>query len=373
MKICIVSPYWKNTIGGVTTVVLNLAREFQLLGYQVVVMTSEDDDSESYPVHRFSNWCDLLLHLLKERPNVIHVHGHGSLLPGVVLFKALVRDVRVVFTFHTQPHRSHEVSILGWLSATLRNLVLRLLLHHVDRVTCVSRSLADNLGRYKGIVPRHLFVVPNGISSCFLKRCIDTGDDLCISDSKEQSWFPRVLMVGVMNWNSKAAGMAVLIEAMTLVRREYPNTHLVLVGDGAYRKELERCADEMDVAEITEFAGECDDPIPYYKQCDIYAHISFNEAQGVAILEAMACELPVVGANCGGIPETVKTGVTGLLVPPTAPDVAEAICRLAADEALREKMGINGRKAVINGFTWTQICLRYLQVFGEPTSDDNAY
>ena len=77
------------------------------------------------------------------------------------------------------------------------------------------------------------------------------------------------------------------------------------------------------------------------------------EAFGVAALEAQACGLPVVASNVGGLPEVVRDGETGLLVPPEAPQaLAAALMTLIQDPQLRADMGRNGREWVLERYEW---------------------
>src|SRR2546421_8942916 len=80
------------------------------------------------------------------------------------------------------------------------------------------------------------------------------------------------------------------------------------------------------------------------------------EGFGIALVEASACGRPVVAGNSGGIPDAVRDGETGFLVPPEEPAAfADAICRLLADPAAANRMGQNGRRAVETYFNWDRV------------------
>jgi len=77
----------------------------------------------------------------------------------------------------------------------------------------------------------------------------------------------------------------------------------------------------------------------------VYAALSRRESFGVAVAEASACAIPVVATRVGGLPEVVRDGVTGILVPPEDPRAAaDAIARLLADSEVRSAMGVAGRE-----------------------------
>jgi glycosyltransferase involved in cell wall biosynthesis len=148
--------------------------------------------------------------------------------------------------------------------------------------------------------------------------------------------------------------------------------HLLLVGDGPHRASLERRAAELGLSDRVSFAG----PQPhaelprYYAIADAFVIPSTDhETFSIAACEAMSCQRPVVGTRVGGLPEVVRDGETGFLVPPgDAPALAERINTLLGDRALRERMGAAGREWTLQMFTWDRVIARmiacYEQVLG---------
>jgi glycosyltransferase involved in cell wall biosynthesis len=96
----------------------------------------------------------------------------------------------------------------------------------------------------------------------------------------------------------------------------------------------------------------------------VYANTSVTEGVSVTLLEAMAAGLPVVATRVGGTPEVVVAEETGLLVPAREPAlVADSVSRLAADSALRSRLGQAGRERLSRKFTLEQMVGRYLGVY----------
>ena len=129
------------------------------------------------------------------------------------------------------------------------------------------------------------------------------------------------------------------------------DVELVLVGDGPSRETLERVA--SDLGARVQFAGAVgqDRIVELYRSADVFCLPSFAEGVPVVLMEAMACELPVVTTRIMGIPELVEDGRTGLLVAPGRADaLAEALGRLAADAGLRESLGRAGRDKVVREY-----------------------
>lgn len=132
---------------------------------------------------------------------------------------------------------------------------------------------------------------------------------------------------------------------------------LLIVGDGPQRAELEALARELGIAPRTEFAGavaHADVPA-WLNRLDIYAAPSRldSESFGVAVIEASACARPVVVSDVGGLPEVVRDGETGLIVPRNdVPALQAALKRLVLDAGLRERLGRAGRAHVQRAYEW---------------------
>lgn len=132
---------------------------------------------------------------------------------------------------------------------------------------------------------------------------------------------------------------------------------LIVAGEGPDRTLLERRCGERAV-----FLG----AVPYeqipalYHEMDVLVVPSHTEGLPRVVLEAQATGTPVVATNVGGIPEVVSDGETGLLCEPHRPDLlATAIDRLADDPRERERLGSNGRDAVVATYTWEAVYDRY--------------
>lgn len=131
--------------------------------------------------------------------------------------------------------------------------------------------------------------------------------------------------------------------------------HLRIVGDGPDRDHLERLVAEHEIADITEFVGAVsNEKVPAeLEQIDIYCALSRSESFGVSVLEASACNVPVIVSSIGGLPEVIKDGETGYLVDrENKPQIIERLYELASNPKLRSEMGENGREFVENNYNW---------------------
>jgi glycosyltransferase involved in cell wall biosynthesis len=151
-------------------------------------------------------------------------------------------------------------------------------------------------------------------------------------------------------------GPGELIQAMAIVRKEQPETTLLVVGhdpspDGSYRRELVSLTEDLDLADCVVLTGRRSDVPRLMAAADVFAMPSLEEPFGLVYLEAMAMQLPVVALETGGTPEVVD-GLSGLLCPPGDRDALAAnIVELLSDPDRRARMGEHGRRQVDEWFT----------------------
>jgi glycosyltransferase involved in cell wall biosynthesis len=122
------------------------------------------------------------------------------------------------------------------------------------------------------------------------------------------------------------------------------------VGDGPERQALEGEIAERRLTGAVRLAGSCnpDRVIDFYARTDAFALASFAEGVPVVLMEAMAMEIPCVATWIAGVPELIRDGVDGLLVPPAdAEALAAALERLMDDPALRARLGESARRRVL--------------------------
>lgn len=159
-------------------------------------------------------------------------------------------------------------------------------------------------------------------------------------------------------------GIDTVIEALPAIVRAAPDVGYLIAGRGPDRCRLEKLARQRQVADRVRFLDavpEADLPA-LYNLAAVYVAASRRagalgvEGFGIAIVEAAACGVPVVAGDAGGVPDAVRDGETGVLVPPgDAAAFAAAIGRLLADGELRGRLGQNGRRAVETYYNWDRV------------------
>ncbi|MDP2633073.1 MAG: glycosyltransferase family 4 protein [Candidatus Curtissbacteria bacterium] len=163
---------------------------------------------------------------------------------------------------------------------------------------------------------------------------------------------PVVVFAGKL---TKYKGVEYLIAAARKIHGE-----VIILGDGPERERLEQKAKDMKLVNV-HFVGHLGAGIaklvPYYSRADVFVAPSvWDEPLGLVILEAMACQTPVVVTRKGGIPLAVKDGFNGFFVRPrNSSEIVEKVNRLLDNPSLRLKMGQNARKSVEIKFSWETI------------------
>lgn len=148
-------------------------------------------------------------------------------------------------------------------------------------------------------------------------------------------------------------GLHVVLEALAGLPT---HVHHLVIGDGPERAELEAMTRRLGVSDRVHFAGRvAHAELPYWLACgDVFVQPSIGEeAFGISVVEAMACGLPVLASDNGGMRETVVSGETGWLLPPG--DVAawrETLDKLVVDAEQRRTFGAASRRRAVDHFTW---------------------
>ena len=304
-------------------------RKLQREGIRTIVV-EEPDDALAVGV--------VAAHLARLAPDVVHNHMYRAEVVGtkaaVAVAAAGFPRPYVVSTVHSSRVRSGE-----------DREELKRLTPCMDRLIAVSRAIVDKI-EHEGRSGAKVSLIYNGVD---LERY--DHQEPCCTLREEYGMEPGCQIVGVVARLETEKGHATLLEAWPLVLRSVPSAHLLVVGEGSLRSQLEAQAAALRVAHRVVFTGRRDDIPAVTAALDVAVLPSYREAQGLTVLEAMALSRPVVASNVGGIPEMIEDGVSGLLVPPhDAPALAAAIVRLLTDHSLADMIARAGHNVVRDRF-----------------------
>lgn len=161
-------------------------------------------------------------------------------------------------------------------------------------------------------------------------------------------------------------GQEWLIRALAEVRKDFPQTRLLLAGDGPCRKELQRLAEELHLKDAVIFAGFVKDVESVYAALDVFLLPSFFEALNNSLLAAMAYEIPSIAFSRGALAEIIEDSKSGLFV--SGPDVEEirrAIQRILRDQSFARMLGAAARVRVTENFTAEHMVEGTLKIYEE--------
>lgn len=166
---------------------------------------------------------------------------------------------------------------------------------------------------------------------------------------------PEEVVFGCVARLSEEKAHRDLLDAYAVVRRSYPMSRLVLVGDGPLRAEIENRARTLGIAPFVHFAGQQNNVREWLNLFDVFVLASTRESLPRAAREAMACGLPVIATRVGATREAVSDGHNGILVPPGHPDsLARAMIHMLYDPVLMPEMGHASRQMIEERFSQTR-------------------
>ncbi len=221
-------------------------------------------------------------------------------------------------------------------------------------------------------------------SSATMNSCLETGLDKGkfeiipfgadvdfyrpLKTSENENIF-QILAVGYL---IERKGFEYLIRSMEHVLKEHENVQLTIVGSGPLEKKLKDLIKDLELKNNVKIIKNVSDDelLHLYNLSDLFVLPSIVDSQGnteglgVVLLEAMACQLPVIGSNTGGIPDIIQDGETGLLVPEKdISGLSNAILKLIENGNLRKQLAINGYNKVRKKFSWEHVAGSYLKIY----------
>lgn len=283
-----------------------------------------------------------LVRLVRQRRiHVIHSHGKGAGLYGRLT--AWWTGLPAVHTFHGIHYERY--SRPGRVLYLALERCLSRLTHTVINVSSAQEAEGLRLGLF---TPTQSVVIVNGVDVADIDGIVARAPikrfDLGLA--------PDDLVLGCVARLDPVKGLEVLLEAVRILVPQYPRLKLVLVGDGSEASKLHRLARVMGLRGRVLFTGVVKDAPRMFPAWNVYASASRKEGLPLALLEAMACGLPVVATRVSGHVDVVAARETGLLVNRDDPaDLAANIARLLDDPALRQAMGRAGRARVVENFS----------------------
>lgn len=346
-------------VGGLERIVLDLVRSAPGMGIEPSVCCVEHPGQLAEELRRDGiEVCSLdkgpgiklrgftrAVRLLKRlRPDVVHTHQIGALF--YVGPAARLTGVPVVV--HTE-HGKH------FIDDRSRRILGRFGARFAHQCFTVSDDIAAEAFRYRVFPRARTSTVINGIDVERFASPVAT-DGLRAG----LGLGPDDTVVGTVARLDPVKDQALMIRAFATARAALPRLHLLLVGDGPSRSELEALVSTLGLTGAVHFAGRQSDVLPFLRLMDLFVLSSRSEGIPLVILEAMAAGVPVLSTGVGGIPEVITHDQTGCLVPPGDDErFSTALVGLLQDEPRRRRLAQAGLRAAHERFSLSRMASEY--------------
>ncbi|WP_242355947.1 glycosyltransferase family 4 protein [Anaeromyxobacter sp. SG64] len=383
-RVAILTSLYPPSVGGIQSHTFSLARALAARGAEVHVVTRRSPGCPAHAVegrlhvHRvgappgapgplatlaYVAAAARCVASLRPRVDVVHAHQLLSPSSAALLLSALTGTPILL-----NPHACGAIGDVGVLSATaLGRLRLRATVARADAFVAISGPIHAEL-RAAGVPPERILSIPNGVD---LERFRPAAAEerAALRRALGLPAGPLVVYAGRL---SPEKGVDVLARAWPRVVARLPEARLWMLGDGAERARLEELARREGVETSLALPGPVADVAPFLRAADAAVLPSRTEGMPVALLEAMACAVPVVATAVGGSAEVLRDGVTGRLVPPERPGaLADALVEALRDPAAQERARA-AREEVAARYGLDHVAEVFLEVYSRLRRDPAA-
>lgn len=275
------------------------------------------------------------------RPHIVHTHLAKAGFVGRVAARLSGVPV-VVHTYHGSVFRGY----FGREESALYLNIERLLGRLTTRVIAITPGQRRELIEL-GIAPAERVVeIPLGLD-------LEPFHSLPHpAEARRRMGLEDRPTVGIVARLVRIKDVATFLRAIALLASNVADVQAVVVGDGEEREALERLASELGLAKRCRFLGWQRDMPTVYACLDVVALTSLNEGSPVTVIEALAARRPVVATAVGGVPDVVRDGANGLLVPPRDPAaLADALAELLAHPDVAERYALVGQSEMYARYT----------------------
>jgi L-malate glycosyltransferase len=282
----------------------------------------------------------------KAKPNILFLHGGGAIVPAK-LYKLLHKSCKLIVVRETQAN--HLKLRNDWI-----NLKLSMLL--ADKMVYLSeeynREVESSLPKlYKA---KKSFVIPNGLNLDLFKA-VKKANNL------------GVFKIGMAARMTNIKDHDTLVKAFAIITEKFGNNiQLLLAGDGTEKPVLENLVKKLNLQEQVIFVGLLNEQelANYLNSLDIYVHATFGETMSTAIMQAMACGLPIVASKVLGVNNMITHNQNGLLVQVKNSKVlAQTLEKLLLDELLRLELGKAAGIKASSDFSNEKMFEKYKTIF----------
>ncbi|MBW6462132.1 MAG: glycosyltransferase family 4 protein [DPANN group archaeon] len=380
-------------VGGIGTVLEDLTKSQVAQGIEPIIVTCGFEgnvgyehrngvhiyrfDADYIPAEDFHSWAlqmgmlmqNKACEVINEHKDIKIIHAHDWLVATAGIGLKHIYRIPMISTLHAL-----ESGRYGGIEGDRQELIHSLekkLAYESWRIICNSEFMKRSISYSLSIPWDKIDVIPNGVDIGKMKTDFDYNHE------KSKYALPHekiVFYVGRMVWEK---GVDILVGAIPAVLKRNPNAKFVFAGTGYMTDRLKKIAHDIGVSDKVNFVGFVDDDTlkRLFRISSAFAIPSRYEPFGITALEAMACSVPVVVSDTGGLAETVNHEVDGIKVwPESSESLAWGINKVLSDDNLAHDLSENAYKKINEHYNWSTISQRlkdiYNVVFEQYTSCD---
>lgn len=295
---------------------------------------------QSQPKERLVAWR--LGKLLKSiRPDVIHARNWGAWL-DTALANLLRWRAPLVYSFHGLSEQSLPLR---------RRMGSRLLAMATDHIFTVSQASRDNMAHSMMLPLDRIDVIPNGVDS----------QQFCPGAPRRKR--SRAVVGNVASLTS-IKNQQLLIRAVAAMERKGVKVEVWIAGEGPMRSGLRALIAELGLGQQVQLLGHVENVPAFLRQLDLFVLCSASEAHPNALLEAMACQVPCVATDVGGVAEVLGGGRYGMLCPSNhVAALAQAMIDILNQPARLERFAREGRNRVVERYSLQATAQSYCDLY----------
>jgi len=299
------------------------------------------------------------------------IHGHSDLVYGY--FRYYKKNVPVVVTTHGTTLSEFKSSLKAkfWLFPIwavllpLYYFIEKKVFDNSQKIICVSKELQKDVIRQYNVPIKKVITIFNGINTSrfkpIIKKEIQINNPKFIKDNDK-----IILSAGAI---IKQKGFHLLIKSFGEIAEKFPKIKLIIIGEGPYLKRLKSLTEKLVLTKRVFFLGKIDNKEihKFYNLADICAFPTLcSEGLPYVILEAMACEKPIIASRIGGIPSIIKDRKNGLLIEAgNSNQLEHGIIELLKNKVLAKKLGENARLYIIKEASLRNMIQKTIRIYQE--------
>lgn len=283
----------------------------------------------------FKFYLQIFKYIRRSGADIILLHGSTYIFPSLMAKLLSKKKLRIVVR---ETQANHLKTPMQWI-------VLFLSMVWATKVVCLTKEFKDQIvQKFSFLNNKKIIVIPNGIDLNLFKPA-----------GKNNSEF---FSIGMQSRLVSIKDHITLLKAFAIIKRSndliYKNLRLKIAGEGGFKNTLVQQTKELGLESDVEFSGELSEIelIRFLQALNIYVHASLGETMSTAIMQAMACRLPVIASDVNGINNMIADNSTGLLIPvKNELAMAAALEKCITNKELRDTLALNAYNYAVSHYS----------------------